>query len=363
MKIKLLCIAFSGFSFFASAQMALIQNETPEQLIMNTFAGENVTISNVKFNLSTVAAGGMNQQFARFYNGMAGIGMEDGLILSTGIADGALGPNTSGSMTTSALPQHLGDYDLHMAINAAFTVQSAGVVEFDFVPTGNTVLFEYVFTSEEYPEWVNSSFNDVFGLFLSGPDTQGPYWENGINIAEIPGANMAVSINNLNNGTQNQGPCENCQYYLSNGIGQTPDLNTQFQYDGHTTVLTASGPVVPGELHHIRIAVGNVSDNALDSAIFLKSGSFRSATLLSNAEANVQSVKMYPNPASQFIRISAALNINRATIADMTGRTIRDVVVSASDTEIDLSGLSKGHYLVTFSLSDGARETQKLVVR
>ncbi len=363
MKTKLLSFFILGFAQYASAQIAIVQDETPQQLIMNTFAGENVTISNVKFNLSEITASGPNEQFARFFNGMAGIGLEDGLILTTGKAQVALGPNNSSGTQIPALPMHLGDIDLHLALNGASQVQSVGVVEFDFVPTGNTVYFEYVFASEEYPEWSNSSFNDVFGLFLSGPSTSGIYSGNGQNIAEIPNTDMVVSINNLNNGNQNQGPCENCQYYVSNGLGQTPNLNTEIQYDGHTTVLTATGPVVPGALHHIRIAVGNVGDNALDSAIFLKSGSFRSATLLSTADIALQVVKMYPNPASQFIRISAALNVESISIADMTGRTVRNIQVSSNDAEIDLTGFSKGSYLATFSLADGSRETQKLVVR
>ena len=37
----------------------------------------------------------------------------------------------------------------------------AAVLEFDFIPTSDSISFKYVFGSEEYLEWVNS-FNDAF---------------------------------------------------------------------------------------------------------------------------------------------------------------------------------------------------------
>ena len=43
---------------------------------------------------------------------------------------------------------------------------TAAYLEFDVVPTCNTLLIRFVFGSEEYPEYVNSSFNDAFGFFV-----------------------------------------------------------------------------------------------------------------------------------------------------------------------------------------------------
>ena len=47
------------------------------------------------------------------------------------------------------------------------------VIEFDFVPEGDSISFNYVFVSEEYPEYVCASFNDAFGFFLTGPNPNG----------------------------------------------------------------------------------------------------------------------------------------------------------------------------------------------
>ena len=80
-------------------------------------------------------------------------------------------------------------------IGQAFVVgsaQDAAVLEFDFVPTDDTVQFRYVFGSNEYLTWINSMFNDVFGFFVSGPGITGPFtspagFPNGsINIANVP---------------------------------------------------------------------------------------------------------------------------------------------------------------------------------
>ncbi|MEZ5148253.1 MAG: choice-of-anchor L domain-containing protein [Bacteroidales bacterium] len=48
------------------------------------------------------------------------------------------------------------------------TTYDASVLEFDFVPETDTIRFKYVFGSDQYSEWVSSTFNDVFGAFIAG---------------------------------------------------------------------------------------------------------------------------------------------------------------------------------------------------
>ena len=78
------------------------------------------------------------------------------------------------------------------------------VIEFDFVPEGDSISFNYVFVSEEYPEYVCASFNDAFGFFLTGPNPNLPNY-NAENIALIPNpnnpstyTNTPVAINTVN---------------------------------------------------------------------------------------------------------------------------------------------------------------------
>ncbi|MFN6115212.1 MAG: choice-of-anchor L domain-containing protein, partial [Flavobacteriales bacterium] len=152
------------------------------------------------------------------------------------------------------------------------------VLEFDFVTTGDSIKFRYVFGSEEYPEFV-CSFNDAFGFFLSGPGITGPYTNSAINIALLPDGVTPVTIDNVNNGDNNNPndpfcPAVNPQYYVDNGTGTT------VVYDGFTVVLEAKRQVECGQTYHIKLAIGDALDQAYDSGVFLEAGSFTSTPFI-----------------------------------------------------------------------------------
>ena len=127
--------------------------------------------------------------------------------------------------------------------------------------------------SQEYFAYENTQYNDVFGFFLSGPGISGPYsapaiHPNGaINLAIIPNSNppLPITISSVNNVTP-----INQQYFVDNQSG----LSVIASADGLTTVLTAKALVQCNETYHIRLAIADGSDNALDSYVWLESGSF-----------------------------------------------------------------------------------------
>jgi hypothetical protein len=119
------------------------------------------------------------------------------------------------------------------------------------VPTGKTLNVKYVFASEEYPEYVNSSFNDVMAVRVAGK-----------NCALVPGTNQAVAINTINHLT-------NSKYYVNNSTGAAGYGTTM---DGLTVPLTCSVPVTPGEPVTVEIAVADTSDRIFDSAVALVDG-------------------------------------------------------------------------------------------
>ena len=98
---------------------------------------------------------------------------KSGVVLSSGKATGVAGPNTTDSNTTDYSAP--GDSDLDKIVTPS-TTNDASVLQFQFTTTKSQISFQYVFGSEEYNEFVNSEFNDVFAFFL-----------NGKNIALIPG--------------------------------------------------------------------------------------------------------------------------------------------------------------------------------
>jgi len=259
------------------AQLTVTNTLTPQQLVQDVLLGTGVTVSNVSYN------GVLNPAAAQVGSGSftetgTNLGLPAGVILSSGLVDDAAGP---ASDFASAANGTGADPDLALLANQ--TINDRAVLEFDFVPVGDTVKFRYVFASEEYPEYVCTTFNDAFGFFLSGPGINGPYQNNAINIALVPGTSIPIAINTVNPGVPGTsgGQAATCAaadpnwqsnsiYYVNNGAGAT------IAYDGFTVVLTARWPVQCGETYHIKMAIGDGSDSSFDSAVFLEAGSFTS---------------------------------------------------------------------------------------
>jgi len=245
--------------------IAVSQASTSQQVqdyVQNVLLGSCVTASNITFVGTPGAAGTFN-------GAGTALGLQGGVILTSGRAGNAVGPDNANSLGTGN--GGAGDPDLRI-LASNFQTYDAAILEFDFVPQSDTLRFNYIFGSEEYPEYVNSGYNDVFGFFISGPGIAGPFSGGAVNIAIVPGTSLPVAIDNVNNGYSasepSTGPCENCAYYVDNSGGPA------VQYDGHTTVLTAQIVVTSCQSYHIKIAVADAGDGALDSGVFLEGGSF-----------------------------------------------------------------------------------------
>lgn len=278
-KITYCLLLLAGFT--TRAQLMVSNTvQTPAQLVSDVLVDASVVPDNITFNGSALSANQVRSQAAFFNTNFNGtnLGIQSGVLLATGNAQVAIGPNNSGNASQPPAPGHaiVGDPDLQL-LAPGNSIDNTTILEFDFVASGTELNFDYVFASEEYPEFANTSYNDVFGFFLSGPGISGPFSNNAKNIALIPGSTTPISINNVNNGQTNNGPCDNCAYYVNNGTGSTPAVNTTIQYDGFTTVLRASSSLICGQTYHIKLAIANVGDGSYDSAVFLKD--FRIAPL------------------------------------------------------------------------------------
>lgn len=273
---RLLLLAGCVLAHGAQAQLLVTGGVPATTVVQDVLLGPGVTASNITFS-------GNPGQLGTFNGTSCMLGLDSGMVMSSGLVTGALGPNNQGGTTTPAGGLNgPGDNDLWIASGSGFAQSyDAAVLQFDFVPTGDSLSFRFVFASEEYLEFVNS-INDVFGFFLSGPGISGPYSNNAANIALIPGTSMPVSINNVNDVT-------NSAYYINNGDGSNAPFNSDprfIQYDGLTTVLTANASVICGETYHIKIAISDISDGILDSGVFLEAGSFQSNSVELSAQIN-----------------------------------------------------------------------------
>lgn len=213
-----------------------------------------------------------------FYDGFmfGGFETKKGIVMSTGLAENLAVSNNCTNNVISGNTSGGSDGDLGDLVNA--TINDACVIEFDFKPTNQMSSFRYVFGSEEYPEYVGSSFNDVFGFFLSGDGISGPYSNGSVNIALIPGTGLPVSINNVNCGNTSPncqpGPGGTyCDMLIENIVSTSPAFK-QMALNAYTISFTAENLTTPCSWYHIKLAIGDAGDSAWDSGVFLEMGSF-----------------------------------------------------------------------------------------
>jgi hypothetical protein len=235
-------VALATIGVSSAKATLLVTPENDATTLGNAILGAGVTGTNFVYTGAASAAG-------TFTGGVsAGIGIESGILLTSGSSALAVGPNNSDS--TGANNGTTGDAQLS-GLAAGATTYDANILSFDFTSTSSNLFFNFVFASEEYNEFVGSTFNDVFGFFLDGN-----------NIALIPDTTTPVTINNVNL-TSNPG------YYVNNSPG-----SADIQYDGFTTVLTASATGLSAGSHTIKLAIADVGDSGYDSAVFLQANSF-----------------------------------------------------------------------------------------
>lgn len=167
-------------------------------------------------------------------------------VLSTGLISNAVGdPGTFASTDLG------GAGDAALTDLAGYPTYDAATYEVTLVPTGSTLNVRYVFASEEYPEYVGSTYNDVMAVRVDGVDC-----------AVVPGTTDPVAINTVNAGA-------NAAYFVDNTQGATGYGTTM---DGLTVPLSCSVPVTPGQAVTVQIAVADTSDHSYDSAVALVDG-------------------------------------------------------------------------------------------
>lgn len=219
--------------------------------LSNDLTGSGVTISNATYTGAAGAAGTFTGGTA------AGLGIDSGIVLTSGSAASAGVPFSADNGVPSTENGTPGDPNITNSFDAAN-------LTFHFTSTSTTASFTYFFASAEYSDFVNSQFNDEF-VFLF----------NGQNIALIPGTSTPVAINNVNAGGPHSGPGStnpsNSQFFIDNLNGTNPD----FDYAGYTDNFVASiTGLTPGADNSISLIIADVADENLDSAVFIEAGSF-----------------------------------------------------------------------------------------
>ena len=253
------------FSASVSAQYITVDdNASHEDLVRNVLVNNPcANVSNI--NVSGWAFGAGNS-YGYFTAGTSTFPFANGVLLTTGRAAGAIGPNNS--ILSDGPTNWLGDSDLEQALNIGGSSINATVLEFDFLPLANKISFDYIFSSEQYlsnPSPNQCSYTDGFVFLLKEVNGTGGYQ----NLAVVPGTTTPVKTNTVR-GTGTICPASNENYFDAfNGLEHPTN------YNGQTVVMTAQANVTPGVLYHIKLVVADQGNNLYDSAIFLGGGSFK----------------------------------------------------------------------------------------
>jgi uncharacterized repeat protein (TIGR02543 family) len=234
--------------------------------LAQALAGPGISVSNVTYSGAEAAAG-------TFTGGAGIVGPGTGIVLSSGDISEVIGPNDLTNTTT--VHGGPGDTDLS-ALSGGLNTFDASVLEFDFVPSTDQVQFRYVFSSEEYNEFVGGGFNDAFGFFV-----------NGTNCAVV-GGSTPVSVDTINLSS-------NASLYINNDATVGTQLDTEM--DGLTVVLTCSASVNAGTTNTMKLAIADAGDAQLDSAVFLERNSLTAVHTLSVTLAGEGSGTVTSDPA------------------------------------------------------------------
>lgn len=274
---KILLFFVAAFFGAALGSAQTVTQVTAQEAVAFLVGDNNVVVTNVQFTGQPEQLGILTD-FTPTTFPLAG-----GLVISSAAAAGLTDELATDQFSLDPTP----DADLLEVANSvppligqAFEVDDINdkaILEFDFVSSGDVLSFNYVFGSDEYNEWINSQFNDVFAFFLSGPGITGDFSSpadfpgGSINIAIVPNSNpeLPITISSVNGGI-------NGSLYIDNTAGGENIL-----LDGYTVLLTATYPVICGETYHMRLAIADGSDASLKSSVVFQEGSFDVATDIS----------------------------------------------------------------------------------
>ena len=186
---------------------------------------------------------------ATFSNGHLSPGVlpsSSGVILSTGdVRDFTQSNGDPNRFTNTSTDTSGVDNSAQFNTIAGTQTYDAVWIDVDFIPTGDVMTMRFIFSSEEYPEYVNSSFNDVMGVWVNG------------SYVPVSLGNGTSSINNIN-------PLTQPNLFNSN---LNDDYNTEM--DGFTVTLTLTMPVQPGVVNSIRIGIADAGDSQYDSNLII----------------------------------------------------------------------------------------------
>jgi len=102
---------------------------------------------------------------------------------------------------------------------------------------------------------------------------------------------------------------------------------------------------------------GNYASNGLS-----KIASFKASTGVGSISDVSEMIRVFPNPANDFINISSDQNLRKIKMFNNTGQVVIDLVATGNDFRMDVSKYVKGLYFIQIETSDGYITTKRIVI-
>ncbi|WP_273289547.1 choice-of-anchor L domain-containing protein, partial [Winogradskyella sp.] len=258
------CTGVETITVFVLGPNVVVEQDTftPEELIEDVLVNSPcATVSNIISSTGVDFNPAEPNGIGYFFSNGIDFPFEDGILLTSGNASRARGPNNNFlGDGTNAWP---GDADLNAQI-AGVDSHNATFIQFDFTPLADNISFDFIMASEEYDMGgFECQFSDAFAFLLT--DSSGVT----TNLAVLPGTTTPILVTNIH---PDNGTCgaANPQFFGE----YIPNNGPPISFDGRTTVFTAQSAVTPGENYTIKLVVADDRDNIYDTGVFLKAGSF-----------------------------------------------------------------------------------------
>ena len=322
-----------------------------DSVLLGNFAPEQK--ANIIFN-------GDPRSVGYYRNGyLFGFSHDVGMVMTSGFAEYADNGNECGTEANASNINIGGNEDPDLEMLGGGSVHDACIVEFDVFLLADSMSLNYVFGSEEYHEYVDFAFNDVFGFFLSGNGISGIYSNNSDLLNKVSQSVQFVSVQAVNFGnggiTCSVPPtgCTNCQYLIDNS--QPSDYGfLQVVYDAYTVPMQGTHYVKSGNWYHVKLSISDIGDSYFDSGVFLEKNFLKLFYITSRHENTSSGLKVYPNPATdilnvEFATVGGTWNI---VLEDLQGNAHAIETVKGRKYSLSVKDLPRGLYILKITGDD-----------
>ncbi len=215
--------------------------------LANTIFGDGVTVNNATYYGDSRSAG----IYTNAESVMPGVAPSDtGVIMSTGYAEDVTNSFWDANRSASTSTNTSGtDFNNQLNTAAGTYTYDASILDVDFTPDSGLMTMKFVFSSEEYPEFQNSIYQDFFGVWINGQ--------------QVP-----LAVGNGDTDPGNINTANNINMYVDNS---SDTYNTEM--DGFTITMSLTMKVNPDVTNSIRIAIADVSDLSYDSNVMIAADS------------------------------------------------------------------------------------------